>query len=452
MTADITLSSGVIVSVEAGVEIEVQGAYKITCGAAASGFHFGGTQDAPIHVHGMVGTIDSWIGFVTDPASRIRAKHTTFENALVLFDLGLNSGGILWLEDCIVRNNQVGIKMAGTGCKGLILGNIFEHNRFGLYGNLDWNSDPVNEVESTHLIRDNHFRENHWAIYQTDNDAGLDARDNFFYRNERGALRTATGISGGTITLENNWWGSDSGPNETSGNPTGTGEYILNAGSSDLDYDPWTTLGRYVPIPDDVREYVNRILRQGTLSGEESATTLLDDESLDRMIDRAEKRVDRWMSPGPPLEKRFLGYGSETQEMHDVRPGHHRIQLKYRPIIAVTLVEIRGGSGSSWSTISEQESGGWYASEENKQRGRIHIDTNPMFEKDSFRVTYTHGHYDAPEEVRGAVIRLVALEVFSAILQAGEDDPYAARAQVLREELKELKEELLERKKKYVVF
>jgi hypothetical protein len=453
ITDSMTLSDSVIVDVEAGVEIEVQkqGA-SITLGDASE-FNLGGTRDAPIYVHGQIGTRDHWTGFVTVSTSVIKAKHTTFENASKMFDL--SAAGYLWLENCIIRECIDGAEIEGsdpTYSYIFLKRTVIERCLHGLMGSLAWQEWPgMVHVESEHFFADCQLRDNEIAIYHSGpNDAGMGGVRNKFYRN-RYAIWCVTGIAG-TITLEDCWWGSDSGPEDSVDNPTGTGDIILVEGSQTVDYTPWQTLGRYVPVRDDVREYVNRILREGTLSGEETATSVLDDESLDRMIDRAEKRVDRWMAPGPALEKRFLGYGSETQEMHDVRPGDRRIHLRYRPIVSVTLVEIRGGSGSSWSTVTEQESGGWYASEDDKRRGQIHIDSEPTFTKDSFRVTYTHGYYDAPEEVRAAVIRLVALDVFSAILQPGQEDPYTARARSLREDLKEMKEELLERKRRHVVF
>lgn len=453
ITDDLTLGTDVVVDVEAGVEIEIQKKDCVISLGNTGELYLGGTREAPIWIHGQVGIKSYWdkIQVSNLNSSKLRASYTIFEHGDTAV-LG-NENSVIVLDHCILRENRAGLWFAGAGSTSVYAHHCDFHDNIIGIGYLGGAQKTSDVPETDEYIVENRIHDNEWGIEHGMSGAySVTLKNNKIYRNRRGGLRLKSAAIG-TCTVENNWWGSDSGPEEATGNPTGTGDLILDesSGGVTLDYSPWTTLGRYVPVLDDVREFANRILREGTPSGEEVASIYLEDDALQRIVDRAERRVDRWLSKGPPLENRLLGYGTETNEMHDVKTDGKYIETRYHPIVSVTLVEVRSGA-NSWASVQNQENGGWYASEEDMRRGRIWIDNVPNYEKDSFRVSYSHGHYDAPEEIREAVIKLAALEVFHAILQSGEDDPYATRAQALKQEIDALRNELLERKPRYVVI
>lgn len=433
ITGDITLSSDVDIYVEAGVEIRVEKeAATITLGTNSI-FEFGGTKEMPIRIHAAVANRQYWTGFVMGTFSRLWAKYTTFEDAALLIAGGLVNDSV-WLEHCIARNNYKVIEQTTNGLDLALRDCVFEGNDFVLFGTLEFSVDSDILIHSDDQVTECIFTKNERAIYNNGGSTcDLRGHDNRFYRNRK-AIETVPGGTG-TIKLENCWWGSDSGPNDAVNNPTGTGDIIEDDGGVDIDYTPFTRLGHYVPIVDDLREFVNRILREGTPSGEESLATIVDDDELGRFLRRAERTFDSWHTE-EFLEKTLFGYGEETNETRD-RHSHDAnfFRMRYRPIIDITSFQRRTGT-SSWTSVSENEISGYYSSESERRQGQVFLALiTTLFERDTIRVTYTHGYLDIPEEIRDIVIKIAALEAFQAILRVGEEDVFADRLAALQTEI-----------------
>ncbi len=430
---DVSLSAGVEITIEPGVEIEFQKEGAQITLVGTSKMFFGGTKELPIWVHGQAQIKDYWLQIVTNgTGGLIKARYTTFENSQRGLNIDVGNG--LWLEHCILRNNKQAItNNSSIGKAQLYMNDCDIHNNlFGLWGESDWERFDT-FIEADEYFVNCRLYENEWAIgISTTIVSTLTGKNLRFYRNRRGAIHIIAGSP--TLTFEECWWGNDSGPTET-GNVGGTGELILDDGSATLDYTPFTRLGQYVPIVDDLREFVNRILREGTPSGVESLATIVDDDELGRFLRRAERTFDSWHTD-EFLENTLFGYGEETNEARD-RHSHDVsfFKLRYRPIIAISSLQRRTGT-SSWTTVNENELSGYYSSEPERRQGQVFLALiTTLFERDTIRVTYTHGYPDIPEEIRDIVIKIAALEAFQAILRVGEEDVFADRLAALQAEI-----------------
>lgn len=450
---NISVDADVDVFVEAGVRIEVQKEDATITLAAGARFVYGGTREEPIHVHGQTRDPKYWTGFVMTTADcEVRASYTTFENAAKLFGLDTVQS-LLWLEDSIFRNCALVCEQIGFDqMKVYIARNVFERNATAFKGRLYFIAHPdIVQVAAGDFFSENHFRDNDVVFSCTESTGLLVIRGNWIYRNRQYAVWTKSGAVM-NATVKYNWFGSDSGPYEETSNPQGTGDVILIDVESTVLYDPWTIAGRYVPIPDDAREFASRILREGTPSGEETTAIALTDDELRRILDRAEKYVDSWLTDDV-VEKRLLAYGEETNETRDRTLGESYVRTRYRPIVALSAVERRTGA-ASWTAVSENELSGYYASETDKRRGLVHFADSPIYELDSVRLSYTHGYYDAPEDIRDAVLKLAAFSIFQTILKPGEPDAFTSRVSALEREIETLRERFEGTKKgpSYVVI
>jgi hypothetical protein len=78
--------------------------------------------------------------------------------------------------------------------------------------------------------------------------SGVAAHFNCIQGNSEAGLQVDANGHSGTLNAENNWWGSPSGPNEAPGNPTGTGDKIIDP-DQNVDFTPWLTVPPSSPCP-----------------------------------------------------------------------------------------------------------------------------------------------------------------------------------------------------------
>jgi hypothetical protein len=471
VTGDLTIDA--TVDVEPGVEIVVYENKIITVNAGKR-FWLGGTRSGPISIHGRKGGYAAWNSIMLNSAvadagqAQLFMDHVHARDAIrcIYPRANVNNyAGDVYVKDSVISDNDIGIAALEGGYLRLVVERtIFERNRIALVPNIastrTWlDSLIMNQqapvVNRYHLYR-NIFRHNQvgaidvTSFYANAVNAPL-WLENRFYENGQFALNIPNAVDMSFVKAEKNWWGSDSGPLEATGNPNGTGDKILigGGGAAAPDYTPWWKMGRYVPDPDRLRTYLSGILRLADLPGGESRANLLTDDELNSILDRADDEQDSWYTEEDPKigtdgkPKRLFTFDTITNEKRDIDPDSTWFLTDFWPILVVTNVQYKTGTPSTYSAnVANDESSGWYSSVEEMRKGKVRL-MQRTYRFDGARITYDKGFKTIPTDIEAATLRLAARDVLQSLEPSGEAPAYTGRMGALEKEIAGLQKTLV---------
>jgi len=427
-----TIAASATVRIVPGTEVIAKGAFKIL---VSGGLLAGGLRRSRIVLRSNAGARASWTGLELGNALATVLEYADVLDASIGVRV-LASTTVNRLVRCRIANCDTGISVEAAEKLNLVACAV-EDNRIGLA--IAGAITNVNNSVETVGVFDTKFRKNQIGLQVSGTSTlTVNAGRNRVYDN---ALAGASVVA--TLNAEDVWWGSDTGPQHASVSG-GLGDKVTGAGT--VDVTPWTELLLYVPRSEELRAFCNGILREVGTAAVESLETTIDDSDLETMLRRAQAKYDSFHTDDS-LPKPLLARGTETNEEIDavrwrISAGYY--QLRYRPIRAVTSVQRR--LGSAWETLDNDEWTGWWSSGEMLRLGVVRIHAIAASPVSTYRATYTHGHDTMPEDVRDAVVKIAALEVFHAVLLPGAADAYASRAQPLRDEVADVERRARPRK------
>jgi len=446
LTGDATIAPAAVVRVLPGTEVQAQGPYKLRIEGALLA---GGLRRGRVVFRSDSGVRGGWSGIEWAHAGILDSvlQYVDVQDAMVgLKPVVATAGPRLKAIRSRLENCDQG---AGGTVASLYLEKVTAiANRVGISSSGSWGLNSVIDCR---------IRKNEIGIDLTGGTLTLTNQRNRVYDNAVAGVQTA---GGSALLAAGVWWGSDTGPTNAAV-PAGTGDKVTGTGT--LTLTPQLELARYVPRPETLRTFCDKILKEIGTAGIESLETTLDDDDIEEILDRAQGVVDSWHAD-VRLEKPLFARGTETNEEVDTESvlrsyagfgrwpgglrylaGGHYLRTRYRPIRAVATVERRTGA-TTWTALTNDEAGGWFASQEMMRRGEVRVSLGPSYRLSSYRLTYDHGYDDMPDEIRDAVVKVAALELFHAILLPGAADTYALRTQPLRDEVKSMESRVRGRK------
>ncbi len=136
------------------------------------------------------------------------------------------------VDSCTISNNTIGGVLVGTNSTASILNSSIDSNGIGIF--------ISNSAAPT--IKKNYLRWNNIGIQFTGVGATQPTitQDTIVNNITWGFLNTSIST---TVLAQRNYWGSDAGPFNSSGNPTGLGDKVSNF----VDFQPWTILAPKSP-------------------------------------------------------------------------------------------------------------------------------------------------------------------------------------------------------------
>jgi len=157
------------------------------------------------------------------------------------------------IESCTFTGNSVGGVSLSYSDDNIIAHSDFSNNQWGIRlgsstrndisGNAIYNNSSGIRLESSsgNALSDNRISGNHIGLWANWNAGGNTVMENRIYDNTRyGLVRISYGDNttdeGNRFNAANNYWGSDSGPYHSTGNPNGSGD---NISSDFVDFRPW---------------------------------------------------------------------------------------------------------------------------------------------------------------------------------------------------------------------
>jgi len=477
ITANLTIGAGgdnIRVDVEPGVEIIVYDNVTITI-TNTSLFILGGTRQKPINLHGRERGLGAWAGFrfsdVAAGNATLFANHTHFSDAAsLLYSAHANSLAMnVYFKNCWVRycnwlywqDSQSGGGVAGSRF-GMVNSRIEDCG-----GGIRWKgtaglnspslpiigpglgtvADPyllTAETTNAKTLLQNVWFKNieNYAIDINQmpgiTNKAVSFRRVHFLDCRKGAVNVTADATG--FDFESCWWGSDSGPTESTNNPSGDGENITGADAANLDYTPFLRLGRYVVDPDSLRAYMSSVLSSSETLRGSGRIAELDEGQLVDALERSDQEIDSWYLDGQTRTDRLFSYNTRTNEKHDIDSCGGYVYTDYWPIVSISAATKKTGEPATYgTTLSEKLRGGYYSSDEDKRLGRVHVGTSFPYPNDGFRLTYDSGFKTVPQELEAASLRLAARDVLSALALPGEGDPYRSRAEGLEKEIENLR-------------
>ncbi|MCK4614696.1 MAG: right-handed parallel beta-helix repeat-containing protein, partial [Thermoplasmata archaeon] len=167
---------------------------------------------------------------------------------------GIN-GIQIWSDNCEVTNNEI-YDMGMTYADTKVTGDGTYYNSGIIIGS-NWLTSNFKPTGTT--VTSNNIHGNYWGLYVRDY-----------------ATLSPSDPSVLSVTAEDNWWGSSTGPTH-SGNPGGSGDAV----SDNIDYDPWLSF----PVgatTEEVKDAIDDIVdHKGTAN------------SLKSKLDTAQKLIDK---------------------------------------------------------------------------------------------------------------------------------------------------------------
>lgn len=425
LTGNVVLAAGIAVNALPGVRITAAGAVSIS---GEGELHATGEPGRPVVFTSDRQHRNGWIGIVktADTGLHLFLEHCEIRNASAGVQLIGSYGN---LRDVKFWNCEVGVDMQQAGPELSIMDKLtFEHCRTGL--------KLEDDVLATagQFVSHCTFKRNDIGVY-LERDADLAGKGHRFWGNSTAAIFAAAPAAPVALDLTGCWFGSDSGPYHATLNPTGTGDTLIIDSDYTATVSPWTQLQRYIPIMDDLRDYMSRLFALSQGDGPQPLD-LITDEVLESIIDRKEDQLDSWYLGGRVRDKRLFARSAETTEAHDMMSRMRMVRTDYWPVLTISAVQRRTGQ-AAYSAVSENEYSGWYSSAKMKEIGQVMLMAPSPYEKDAMTISYEHGYYDAPDVIRDAIIKMAALDLYQSILQIGTDgeDVFASRARQLRADI-----------------
>ncbi len=171
----------------------------------------------------------------------------------------------------------------------------------------------------------------------------------------------------------------------------------------------------------------------------------VDHKKLIRIIQDREREIDSWfMNDTKFRPKLIFRDAKEIDELVCYRNDMYHVYTLYPFISSITSLAFRTGS-TSWQTMTQGVDSDYYSSVEDMQYGRIWLASEPSYERDGVKTTYQHGFVSIPHEVTNLCKRLVAIDLYMAALQVGENDVFTQRLEYLKPEVERLKTEIRQR-------
>ena len=410
----------------AGTEVISDGNYSID--ASNGTLIASGSREKPVKFTANSEIRGGWVGIVSTSSATVKVQ----------------------LQECEIWYASKGLHL--NAAKGFLKAPRFFSCSWGLYleggSNVEYTEavDPWFEdcgvgmyfasnvpLETGSLIKAARIVRNDLGIEMTNGLGVVHDLGHRLWDNIVGALLTGTYVG---IDLMGIWWGSDSGPYQEIENPSGTGDEAIYTATKAY-ISPWTELGMYVPLAEDIRKAASRLLGE-IQAGTAERLALIDDDEIERIVERKERIYDSWVSDRT-LPKKLFMRGSETYESHDIPEETRFFRTFYWPIISISSLQRRSGS-TSWASVTENEFSGWYSSASMKSSGQVKIHPGIIsYRLDSIRMTYVHGYYDAPEKIRETIIKMAVIDLYQRFLQFGADDVFTQRVENLRKEIDEEK-------------
>ena len=426
LTGNVVVGIDQILQVIAGTEVISDGNYSID--ASNGTLIASGSREKPVKFTANSEIRGGWVGILSTSSASIKVKLQEAEIWYASKGGHLNAAkGFLKVVRFFSCTHGLYLEGASNVEDTEALDCWFEENGVGMHFASNVPVSTGSLIKAARIVR------NDIGIEMTNGVGVVHGVGHRLWENTVGLSVTGTYTA---VDLTGIWWGSDSGPYHAVDNPTGTGDEASYTTALAV-ITPWTELGMYVPLAEDIRKAASRLLGE-IQSGTAEKLALIDDDEIERIVERKERIYDSWVSDRTLTKKLFMR-GSETNEAHDIPEGTRFFKSFYQPIVSISLVERRSGS-SSWATITENEFSGWYSSASMKYSGQVKVHPGIVsYRLDSVRMTYVHGYYDAPEKIREAIIKMAVIDLYQRFLQFGADDVFTQRVENLRKEIDEEK-------------